>query len=292
MSNTRTALLDDRRVLRAHGADVHDLLQRLVTGNLETVDRGTPVYSLLLTPQGKFLFDFFIAAEPGREASYLIDCAASRAAELQKRLTMYKLRADAAFDDASADYCVAARFGDGAEAFDGSVSYEDPRAGFLGTRAFVPTGAEIADADASAEDYRSFCVSRGVPDGAQDIGADKDFPIECNLDLLNGIDFKKGCFVGQEVASRMHRKGKARKRLVVAAMEGDAPDQGTDITMGDAKVGSICGHAGNDALALVFLDRVARAGDADAQAGDTRLTLRVPPYAAFTLDGTLEEDAQ
>ena len=75
-------------------------------------------------------------------------------------------------------------------------------------------------------------------------------------------------------------------------MEGDAPDQGADITMGDAKVGSVCGHAGNDALALVFLDRVARASGADAQAGDTRLTLRVPPYAAFTLDGTLEEDAQ
>lgn len=292
MSNTRTALLDDRRVLRAHGADVHDLLQRLVTGNLEAVDRGTPVYSLLLTPQGKFLFDFFIAAEPGREASYLIDCAAARVADLQKRLTMYKLRADAAFDDADADYAVMAAWVGDADIPDGALTYQDPRADFLGQRLIVPRDAVPDSFSATAQDYRSFCVSRGVPDGAQDIGADKDFPIECNLDLLNGIDFKKGCFVGQEVASRMHRKGKARKRLVAAAMEGDAPDQGTDITMGDAKVGSVCGHAGNDALALVFLDRVARAGGADAQAGDTRLTLRVPPYAAFTLDGTLEEDAQ
>jgi len=288
MNETQTALLDDRAVLRAHGADVHDLLQRLVTGSLDTADQGKLVYSLLLTPQGKFLFDFFITAEPGRENSYLIDCAASRVAELQKRLTMYKLRADAAFDDAGDDHAVAVRFGDGAEAFETGHCFRDPRADFLGIRAFMPAGDRPGEPCASVEDYRTFCVSRGVPDGAVDISADKDFPIECNLDLLNGIDFKKGCFVGQEVASRTHRKGKARKRLVVAAMDGPAPEPGTDVTINDAKVGSMCGHGGNDALALVFLDRVARAGSTKAKAGDTALTLRVPPYAAFSLDGEAE----
>lgn len=281
MTDMKTALLDDRAVLRAHGADVKDLLQRLVTGNLDRADAGNTVYSLLLTPQGKFLFDFFMTAEAGSEGVYLLDCAKSRAAELQKRLTMYKLRADAAFDDASEKLAVVAQWGDAAVQ---DTAHADPRGAFLGTRQIVTRSDVPAGLDATAEDYRAFCVSRGVPNGALDIGADKDFPIESNLDLLNGIDFHKGCFVGQEVASRAHRKGKARKRLVVADTGSVPPQTGADITIGGAKVGSVAGHAGTKALALVFLDRVAKAGSTTAQAGDAVLELHVPSYAEFSLE--------
>ncbi len=291
MSSPYRALLDDRAVLRASGADMYELLQRLVTGNLDQVAPGNAVYSLLLTPQGKFLFDFFMVSDPTTDGAMLIDCARTRAADLQKRLTMYKLRADAAFDDVSTEFQVIAHWGVGASLPDEAACYLDPRDGRLGYRCIVPASDASAVLDkwagtaASASDYRAFCVSLGVPDGSLDIGADKDFPIESNLDLLNGIDFHKGCFVGQEVASRTHRKGKARKRLVVAALDGDAPEAGSDVLIGDAKVGSIAGSAGGHALALVFTDRVAKAKSLQAQAGDSKLTLSVPPYASFSLEG-------
>ncbi len=291
MSSPHLALLDDRAVLRASGSDMYELLQRLVTGNLDQVTPGNGVYSLLLTPQGKFLFDFFMVSDPANEGAMLIDCAKTRAADLQKRLTMYKLRADAAFDDVSADFQVIAHWGANASLVDEAPCYLDPRDARLGYRCVVPTSEASAVLDksdgtaASAADYRAFCVSMGVPDGSLDIGADKDFPIESNLDLLNGIDFHKGCFVGQEVASRTHRKGKARKRLVVAALDGDTPEPGSDVLIGEAKVGSIAGSAGGNALALVFTDRVAKAQSVEAQAGDSKLTLSVPPYASFSLEG-------
>lgn len=294
MSNAFHAVLDDRAVLRAHGPDMYDLLQRLVTGNLDQVTPGNSVYSLLLTPQGKFLFDFFMVRDPGQEDALLLDCARSRAGELQKRLTMYKLRADAAFDDVSNDFAVVAQWGDGAAPLQGGASYADPRGAFLGSRSIVATSdvetviGQAAGETATVADYRAFCVSQGVPDGALDIGADKAFPIESNLDLLNGIDFQKGCFVGQEVASRTHRKGKARKRLVVASLDGSPPEAGSDVTIGEAKVGSVAGSAGDNVLALVFTDRVAKARSTTASAGGSTLTLKVPGYAAFSLEGSPE----
>lgn len=290
MTDMTHAHLTDRSVLRAHGADMRDLLQRLVTGNLDAVAPGHAVYSLLLTPQGKFLFDFFMVTDPGDETAVLIDCAKGRATDLRKRLTMYKLRADAAFDDVSADYAVLASWGDGSPDGGHAGSFVDPRTPLLGTRVIMPVGDVDAMPFVGPEAYRAHAVSLGVPDGALDIGADKDFPIECNLDLLNGIDFKKGCFVGQEVASRTHRKGKARKRLVVADVDGPTPDAGSDVMMGDAKVGSVAGSADAQVLALVFLDRVAKARGVAAQAGDAALTLKVPPYAAFSLEDNSESE--
>lgn len=317
MPETRAALLSDRAVLRARGPDARPLLQRLVTGNLDAVSPRRAVYSLLLTPQGKFLFDFFLVADPADETAVLIDCAASRAAELLKRLTLYKLRADAAIEDASADYAVCAVWGDlpgglalpadpaapdapgGAAAFAGGTAYLDPRSLVLGARALIPAGNapealnRLGAAQATGDDYRAFTVSLGVPDGARDIRPDGDFPIECNLDLLNGIDFRKGCFVGQEVASRVHRKGKARKRLAIARVEGGSalPAAQADIAIGGAKVGTIMGGADGVALALVFVDRVAKAGALEAEADGVPLRLAVPPYASFSLDAADPTDA-
>jgi len=293
MTETHFAVLEDRGVLRAHGPDMFDLLQRLVTGNLEEVTENRAVYSLLLTPQGKFLFDFFLFADPTQPDAILIDCAASRLADLQRRLTMYKLRADASFDDVSRAFSTVAVWPGTEETVTiSNVSFvPDPRGAFLGWRSILPAGeidgvlSGLQGTQTDAAGYRAFCVSRGVPDGARDIGVDQDFPIETNLDLLNGIDFQKGCFVGQEVASRTHRKGKVRKRLVVAAVDGSLPQPGAEITINGTKVGSVTGHAGKDALALVFLDRVAKSGITVAQAGEAELQLQVPPYADFSLSG-------
>lgn len=294
MSTTCFTELSDRAVLRASGSDMYELLQRLVTGNLDQAVPGQGVYSLLLTPQGKFLFDFFMVSDPSQDGALLIDCAASRVAGLQKRLTMYKLRADVTFESVSANYAVLAQWGDGAGPASSQISYADPRGAFLGVRAIVPreelTGAlsSLGGTAATPEDYRTFCVSAGVPDGSLDIGAEKDFPIENNLDLLNGIDFHKGCFVGQEVASRTHRKGKARKRLVIAAVNGATPQAGADVAIGDAKVGNIAGTAGGNALARVFTDRVAKTKSLEARADGSTLTLRVPDYASFSLEEAAE----
>ena len=189
MSDMTRALLSDRAVLRASGPDVYELLQRLITGNMEKVAAGDPVYSLLLTPQGKFLFDFFVVRDPADDTAFLFDCAASRAADLQKRLTMYKLRADASFDLVSDHYVVLADWGDASDMTtpEGGIRFTDPRSELLGLREIIPAGIP-PDGIGDTAAYRAFSVSLGVPDGAIDILADKDFPIECNLDLLNGID--------------------------------------------------------------------------------------------------------
>jgi len=291
MTDTTYAILPDRAVVRAHGADAYDLLQRLVTGNTDRVAAGEPVYALLLTPQGKFLFDFFMVADPEHADAILLDCAAARADALRQRLTMYTLRADAAFEDVRKDYAVIAHWGPGARVLPDALSFADPRSPLLGVRSLVPADgvsaftAQAAGAAGESDAYRAFTVALGVPDGAVDIRPDKDFPIESNLDLLHGIDFQKGCFVGQEVASRAHRKGKARKRLVVADIDGTPPEAASDVVMGSAKIGTIAGSTPSHALAMVFLDRVAKAGGVHAQAGGAQLTLRVPPYADFALEG-------
>lgn len=321
MPATRTALLPDRAVLRASGGDVRALLQRVVTGNVEAVTPGRAVYSLLLTPQGKFLFDFFMVADPAREDALLLDCARARAGDLMARLSLYKLRADAHFEDVSADYRVGAAW-DPDAAVDkvpaGGTAHADPRWPQLGLRMILPAGAEEGPAGAeeglvdgraaAAEAYRAFTLSQGVPDGARDLRAGKDFPAECNLDLLNAIDFTKGCFIGQEVASRMHRRGKLRKRLVTGRIvEGPLPPPESAVTIHDGRVGEVLGgiapsenSGGGIVLAQVFLDRVARArseagagagagaGATPVRAGDSLLALEVPPYADFSLQG---EDA-
>eukprot|EP00435_Cladocopium_sp_Y103_P077119 s1_g858.t1 len=255
---------------RIGGSERQDFLQNLLTNNLDRVSPTQAVYTLLQTPQGKYLFDFFVVEQDGH---YLIDCDRDTAPELLKRLMFYKLRADVTLESLGEEWVVGAVWeGDDAgepgkaEPWHGGVLFSDPRLLALGERMMVPVAsAETAlsvGSSCSPEDYESHRLALGVP-GSQDLIADKTFPMEANLDLLNAIDFQKGCFVGQEVTSRTHRKGQVRKRIVTVSGNGDLPPPHTTIMAGERQAGELLSSSGAQGLALLRLDRLAEPLAAD-----------------------------
>jgi hypothetical protein len=300
MPNGHTATLADRSVLAIAGAEARSFLQGLITNDVEKVSPSRAVYAALLTPQGKILFDFFVAAHGER---YLLDCAASRKAELHKRLMFYRLRAAVTIEDASDGFDVAVAWGDAANfglgiepgaglEIAGGIAYVDPRTAAMGVRAIVPGGAArlaeawgLAAADAGA--YHRHRIALGLADSDADIGSGELFPHETNLDQLNGVDFKKGCYVGQEVVSRTEHRSSARKRIVPVTFEGDAPPSGTSVDAQGKSVGTVLSGSGPQAVALVRLDRLesARAAGAGLAAGGHVLHLRQPPWARFDVPG-------
>ncbi|MCR9240147.1 MAG: folate-binding protein [Rhodobiaceae bacterium] len=260
---TRICLLPDRVVCKIGGGDAHDFLQNLLTNNLDQVSSTQAIYTLLQTPQGKYLFDFFVIEQDGH---YLVDCDRDAAPELLKRLMFYKLRADVTLASMGEDWIVGAVWdtetsgetGLGDE-FHGGLLFNDPRLNALGQRFMVPAAAAdaalAAGESSSPDEYDAHRIALAVP-GAQDLIADKTFPMEANLDLLGAIDFQKGCFVGQEVTSRTHRKGQVRKRIVTVRANTDLPAPRTAVMAGERQAGELLSSAGAQGLALLRLDRL------------------------------------
>ncbi len=289
-TGARIALLADRGVVRVAGEDASRLLQGVITADMELLSAQPAIHAALLTPQGKILFDFFVLKAPG---GFLLETAADKAADLAKRLTMYKLRAKADIQDRSAAYRAFAAWGS-APANVGAASethiFPDPRLGALGWRGL--TGARLVSGiasaigglDASPEDYHAHRIALGVPEGGKDYAFGDTFPHEADLDQLNGVSFSKGCFVGQEVVSRMQNRASVRKRVVPVAAEATLTP-GAEVKAGAAVIGSVGSVAGTQALALVRLDRAAEAaakGDR-LTAGGVAITLRKPQWATFDL---------
>ena len=289
-TGARIALLADRGVVRVAGEDASRLLQGVITADMELLSAQLAIHAALLTPQGKILFDFFVVKAPG---GFLLETAADKAADLAKRLTMYKLRAKADIQDRSAAYRAFAAWGS-APANVGAASethiFPDPRLGALGWRGL--TGARLVSGiasaigglDASPEDYHAHRIALGVPEGGKDYAFGDTFPHEADLDQLNGVSFSKGCFVGQEVVSRMQNRASVRKRVVPVAAEATLTP-GAEVKAGAAVIGSVGSVAGTQALALVRLDRAAEAaakGDR-LTAGGVAITLRKPQWATFDL---------
>ncbi len=281
MSHCRAALLSDRSVLRVTGPDAHKLLQGVITNNLDRTQDGAAIHAGLLSPQGKILFDFFVVTAGD---GYLIEVSREKAAELVKRLGFYRLRAKVEIAEAP-EFSVAAAWDGEAHPPAGAIAYADPRLAALGIRLLLPSGDTVADLGcepASEDDYHAMRIKLGVPEGGRDYGFGDAFPHDALFDQLNGVDFKKGCFVGQEVVSRMQHRGTARKRVV--PVEGDAPLQsGGEIEAGGLPIGPIGSVDGIFGLALVRLDRVEDAvakGNPLAVDG-TRVTLRRPSFATF-----------
>jgi len=280
MTAARIALLPDRGVVRVAGEDAEKLLQGIITNDMELLAKQTAIHTALLTPQGKILFEFFVARSGG---GFLLETAKDQVAGLMKRLTMYKLRAKVDITDASAEYRVLALWRGSPQSAGESastVSFFDSRLPALGLRIlahakFAPTNG----ADITPEEFDAHRISLGVPDGGKDYAFGDTFPQEANLDLLNGVSFTKGCFVGQEVVSRMQHRGHARKRIVI--VEGDAPLQtGTAVEAGPATIGTVGSVAGNRGLALLRLDRAEEAkgkGEPLTAAG-VAITIRLPDY--------------
>jgi folate-binding protein YgfZ len=284
------ALLADRGVVRVAGEDASSLLQGVITADMELLSAQPAIHAALLTPQGKILFDFFVVKVPG---GFLLETAADKAADLTKRLAMYKLRAKADIQDRSSAYRVFAAWGSAPSNVGGDGEthiFPDPRLGALGWRGL--TGARLVSGiasaiggqDASPEDYHAHRIALGVPEGGKDYAFGDTFPHEADLDQLNGVSFSKGCFVGQEVVSRMQNRASARKRVVPVA--GEAPlTPGTEVKAGAAVIGSVGSVAGKQGLALVRLDRAAEAAAKGDRliAGGVAITLRRPQWATFDL---------
>lgn len=273
------ALLPSRAVIAISDEEASTFLNGLITANVEDVDAGTPAYGALLTPQGKILFDFFIQRDGER---YLVDCSAQQKADLIKRLTFYKLRAKVEITDCSEELGVAAAW-DGAEL--PGHAYADPRSADAGRRTAAPHAELSALDDAGEEAYQAHRIGQGLADSDQDIGLGELFPHEANFDQVNGVHFTKGCYVGQEVVSRMRHKAKVRKRIVIAHGENGTLASGSEITTDGKVSGTVLSTLNNKGLALIRLDRLedAYANAGEISAGDAQLSFSKPEWATFDM---------
>ena len=241
------APLASRAVIAVEGPDWRSFLQGLLTQDMESQASGTIRFGGLLTPQGRLLYDLFILAG---ETGCWLDVAAVHRDALIQRLTLYRLRAKVTISPSP--LTVSALWEtDLAEGF-----LTDPRLGALGLRGYgaaLPGGAmEVTEAD-----YQAHRLALGVPDPANDAPSDTTYPIEANFDLLNGIDFKKGCFVGQETTSRMKRRGTIKTRMLPIHFDGPAPAFGAEILKGDLRAGQVLSGQDGRAMASMRLDRMA-----------------------------------
>jgi folate-binding protein YgfZ len=244
------AHLTRRALIRLGGADWRDFLQNLISQDVETLRPGEARFGALLTPQGRLLFDLIVI---GREDGAWLDVEAGHRDALVTRLTLYRLRAkvEIAADQAG----VFALFGPGAVAPEGGAWLVDPRLAALGWRGYGV--AQPAHAVAAVEaDYEARRLALGVP-GPADWGSDKTYPIEANFDLLHGIDFQKGCFVGQETTSRMKRRGLIKTRMLPITFDGPTPAFGAEILAGERRAGEVLAGQDGRAMATLRLDRIA-----------------------------------
>ena len=254
------AMLEDRGVISVSGEDATSFLQGLLTNDVERLQPSEARYGALLTPQGKILFDMIVArAAGGEKPSYLIDCTATQAADLAKRLSFYKLRAKVAIADVSADRAVAAFWGDESPSVAEGLLYADPRDPRLGWRAILPRPIAGAVGTEHVNEYEGLRIAVGAPKGGLDFAYADAFPHDANFDLLHGVDFDKGCYVGQEVVSRLKHRGTARKRVARVKLAGPAPAPGTPVMDRELAVGALGSSSGREALALLRLDRAEEA---------------------------------
>ena len=276
------AVLPGRAVLGLEGGEARDFLHSLLTCDVQSLQPGQGAYGALLTPQGKILFDMFTLAT---ETGFLLDAAAASADDLAKRLTMYRLRRKIEISP-KPELAVAAIWGsDDLPGLEGAVVFRDPRAAGLGHRAVGPASGLEAAATAEPGQYDAHRMALGIADSERDIGSGQMFPHEANLDQLHGVSFTKGCFVGQEVVSRMEHRGTARSRIVPVRFDGPPPAPETAVTAGGRSMGRILsGHDGRG-LALIRLDRAAAASSAGEPlvAGDAGLSLERPEWARYSV---------
>jgi folate-binding protein YgfZ len=268
------ALLPDRAVVAVTGPDATSFLQGLLTCNVETLPEGEARLGALLSPQGKILFDFLVSRAPD---GFHLDVARDRVPDLVKRLTLYKLRAQVTV--AGLPLVVAAGWG----AEPPSSALRDGRLADLGWRLHAPEGeAPAADTDAAA--YAARRIGLGVPEGGVDFAVGDAFPHETLMDQLGGVDFKKGCYVGQEVVSRMQHRGTARTRIVpVIYRDGEAAPSGEPVTAGERSLGQTGSGAGSRGLASLRIDRLgeALAAGETVLAGGRAVEVEKPAFASF-----------
>ena len=240
-----------RSVFRIGGEERKAFLQNLVTNDVNRLGEGL-VWAALLTPQGKYLADFFLVEEG---EAILLDVAEPLAGDLVKRLAMYKLRADVTIEPT--DIVVAQGLGDVPKG-----AFADPRDPALGWRAYDGRSGHI-------DDWEGLRIATGVPESGVELIPNDSYPLEVGFERFHGVDFKKGCYVGQEVTARMKHKTELRKGLCWVSIEGEAP-LGAEVLNGAGQaVGRVFAQAGGKALAYLRFDRI----DEGMVAGDARIRL-------------------
>ena len=285
MTSFKVAPLADRGVVRVSGADAAKLLQGLITADLDLLDKQPSIFSGLLTPQGKILFDFLVSRIEG---GLRFDLPAPQAADFARRLTLYRLRAKAEI----------------------ALENESPMSVFWQNESGSSQNSVVRDCRFPAElnvlrhygvpggtadetAWTALRIAHGVAEAGRDYALGDAFPHDVNLDQTEGVSFRKGCFVGQEVVSRMQHRGTARRRVLIATGDADLQAPGTPLTAGGREIGTLGSVVGNRALALARIDRVKEAMDQGTPilAGDVAVTLAIPPQARFGFPEQASENA-
>jgi len=289
----KAALLPDRGVVKVAGDGARNFIHGLVTADMLELRAGDARFCALLTPQGKIIADFIVAEAPAENGGgFFLDIPRTLGTALVERLNIYKLRAKVIVEDLSETLGVLAVWdGNGKTRY--GLHYPDPRLPALGQRVMLPphlvneAAAELGAALVDASEYEAHRIALGVPQGGRDFSYGDAFPHESDMDQLGGIDFSKGCYVGQEVVSRMQHRGTARTRAIPISYEGAAPTAGATIMAGERQVGVMGSAAAGHGLALLRVDRVADAlsrGET-LYAGGVAIRLVKPDWLRFALPG-------
>jgi folate-binding protein YgfZ len=286
----KAAFLSDRGVVKVSGEDARNFLNGLVTTDIDLIQPGLGRFGALLTPQGKIVVDFLITEAPaGHGGGFLIDCPRALAQGLADKLGFYKLRAKVRVENLSDSLGVLAAW-DGDPVVKPDLTFADPRSENLGWRILIPEelapkvanliGADLVECAA----YEAHRIACGAPRGGIDFMYGDAFPHETNMDRLHGVDFDKGCYVGQEVVSRMQHRGTARTRTARLILDDSPPEAGIAVVAGDKPVGTMGSSADGMGLALLRIDRVADALDAGTPltAGGIAIRLAEPDEIRFT----------
>ncbi len=288
--------LPERGLLSVAGEDTRKFLQGLISNDTARVAPDRALYAALLTAQGKYLHDFFLVQIGD---ALFLDCEAARRDDLAKRLRMYKLRSKVVLEDATDRFTVyalpdAAALGLGdtpgsARATNGGSLYVDPRHAGMGARALLPrdtaaaTLASVGATEADRASYEHRRLTLGLPDGSRDLLVEKSILLENGFDELNGVDWKKGCYIGQELTARTKYRGLIKKRLLPVRIEGPTPEPGTPVLLGDQEAGEM--RSASDGLGLAvmrleFLDKQAAEGGRFV-AGAATLSPTKPDWVKF-----------
>jgi folate-binding protein YgfZ len=270
--------LSDRALIRIEGDDCEQFLQNIVTCDVSRLATGDSAFGALLSPQGKILFDFFLVRT---SRGFLMDAPSALSAELGKRLTFYRLRAKVTVEPADPEVSVFALW-DGDPGPMDEVLARDPRLAALGWRLYGRTAPDLQPGD-----YAARRIALGVPQGGVDFVYGDTFPHEALMDQYGGVDFSKGCYVGQEVVSRMQHRGTARTRVVQVKASRALPPAGSEITAGEKSIGRMGSSSGRNGLAMIRLDRAKSAMESGAaiRSGEVELVPSIQEWARFGWPG-------
>jgi len=299
---TQATLLTHRGILKISGKDRAAFLQGLITNDVNKISDEQAIYAALLSPQGKFQYDLFLSAfkdSQGQEV-WMMECDRDRADALQKRLSLYKLRSDVTVENMNNDYSIYAIYGShhsnkldisfqrgAAKPIDGGVAFVDPRLLELGIRAYVPVDKAVnflktLDIDLSSyEDYDRHRVKLGIPDGPRDVLIDKGILLESGFDELNAIDWKKGCYMGQELTARTRYRGLIRKRLIpvriqLGQIQEEMPTCESPIFQEGVEVGEMRSIVKEWGIAMIRLEALRKS--LPFSCGDATVTPHIPPW--------------